>query len=136
MIAKHRFRLCTAALALSGFAMGCRAMPLASEAPTPAASKPRNGLWISYSGSGVVSSTTPNGDGTMTVSTGDLRSPVFSVRLRSIAKDGTAQADLLTPASVDRDYFLVGDLHEDQMSGDPYQATQRLVHHRRRDRPA
>lgn len=143
MIASRRFRLCAAVLVVNGLGGASRATTLDPEDSAPTASKPvsgrvQPGIWITYSPKGLVSSTRPNSGGTVTVSSGDSRPPIFSVRLVPMTKGGSIEADLLTPVGFDPHEVRAEDVDGDEESSDPYSEAlhrqvrleQALMHHR------
>jgi hypothetical protein len=141
MIANRSFRVWLAALAIGGFAGGCRAMPPDRERPAPTASErapveaPRPNVWVTYAPGGVDSTTTPNADGTETVGVGGVRGPIISVRLLS-ANDGAIDAELLTPGGFHKLQIRAQDVRREDPNSDPALREAGLVAALMHNRPA
>jgi hypothetical protein len=99
---------------------------------------PRSNIWITYAPNGVLSTTTPKGDGSEIVSVGGLRPSIFSLRLRSTGNDESVEAELATPGGFDFAHIRAADISEEDWSGDASsdaglrerKLERALIHHR------
>ena len=76
----------------------------------PAVAQPQPGIWVTYFGFGSNSYFSPrDGSDSGYFSVGDLRWPIFSVRIRDVPADRGVNADLVTPAGFDKHYVREAD---------------------------
>lgn len=89
---------------------------------------PQPNLWLTYEAFGNISGFEPSGNGAGVASVGDLRWPVFALRLHGRPDHGRLSADLRTPADFDGHYLLAADVQREESQ--ERRLEQALAHHR------